>query len=76
MSQKSSQKEESSTPITLPLHPQGLQQALNVMFEGIRKAQRQGNVYTLHEAAALYNSMMYVSTNADLLSIVNKSSTP
>ena len=54
------------------IQPQGLQQALNVLFEGIRKAQKHGDVYTLQEAATLFNSMVYLSQNEDLQSLLKQ----
>ena len=54
------------------LQPQGLQQAINVLFEGIRKAQKHGDVYTLQEAATLFNSMVYVSQNEELQALLKQ----
>lgn len=54
------------------LQPQGLQQAINVLFEGIRKAQKHGDVYTLQEAATLFNSMLFISQNEDLQTLLKQ----
>lgn len=54
------------------LQPQGLQQAINVLFEGIRKAQKHGDVYTLQEAATLFNSMVFISQNEDLQNLLKE----
>jgi hypothetical protein len=52
--------------------PQNLQQALNVLFEGIRKAQKHGDVYTLQEAAALFNSMVFITQSEELQALLKE----
>lgn len=55
---------------TQGLQPQGLQQAINVLFEGIRKAQKHGDVYTLQEAATLFNAMVFISQHEEIQDIL------
>lgn len=59
-----------STNQSTQVQAQNLQQAINSLFDGIRKAQKHGDVYTLQEAATLFNAMVYITQNEGLQELI------